>query len=1816
MTDAVLIAYYRGRAMIEVRQNGGMAAIGLGSEAASEFLRDGVVVACDNSPESVTLSGDISSLQAMMRDIESAKPAVFVKQLRVEMAYHSYHMRGIGKDYGDLLDTMVVARKATVPFYSSVSGRLKMGHGVLGAAYWRSNLESPVLFNSAVNSYLKDNDTDTIFVEVGPHSTLAGPLRQIFKAANVNYDVSYASCLERRKNCSVSMLNLAGTLWQRDITLDLSILCPENEVLTDIPNYPWSRDTKYWNENRAVRQWRCREYPRHELLGTRIIESIDREPSWRVLLNLEDTPWIRDHRVGEDIVFPAAGYIAMAGEATRQLSSVSDYTMQNILISTALVMKEGETHEIVTSLKPSRLTDSLDSVWYDFSISSFSGTWLLHCSGQIKAGGAEEKSEIHQPLSRKISSPYHSLKSIGLNYGPCFQGLANITTRPGAKIAFGTILAPTAFIQDAYQLHPTSIDCCLQLFMLGASEGVSRRLDRLYVPTEIDYLYVGQADLSGDLQAIATATTVSTARINGHATVTTNDSKVVLSLEGGQFSSIENDVATTNNIAGAEIYYAPDIDLYNAESLIRPRGDSEMLSGWLSAEELCMLCMIEMMKRARPASLSLPHLEDFYSWIASQIEPLDEENHISSQSLKKGQAMNSGQRLEKIEQLSQEISSSKASAVSNLVKRVFDDWSQLVQGQVEPLEILLPDDGLTKFYNVLEGLTNYSDFFATLGHNNPGLRILEIGAGTGGTTSAILKALTTPNGTRMYGKYSYTDVSSGFFVAAKERFKEFANIEYSVLDISKDPISQGFPVEEFDLIIAANVLHATPNLNATLKNVRKLIAPSGRLYLQELSPSMMRPVNFIMGILPGWWLGANDGRSLEPFISTTRWDQELRKSGFLGTETVVLDNDAPYNLNANIIARPEPTITTNGYNRTISILGDPQNFQQLIRLFEHRGYDLQCYSTCDRLPANQDIISCLELSNPFFDDIDSANFAQFQKIARHLQNSRLLWLTKSSQNSCIDPRFSLVLGLARTLRAETSVDFNTLEIDKLDEKTFEHVVAVFDKIRHRHTDPTASEIDPDYEFVLSNGVVQVGRYHAVTVPSELPVPTEATAPKSLTIGKLGLLQSLSWEQRDVLPELGDDDVEVELRCVGLNFRDVLTCMGIVESSIGGLGLEASAIVRKLGKNVRDLAIGDRVMVFGSGCFSTKRNISSFLCAKIPDNVGDEEAATMPTVYSTVIHSLINLGGLQEGQTVLIHSACGGVGLAAIQLCRYLGAEVYVSAGNEEKVAYLQNQFDIPRNRIFHSRDDSFLSNLMRETNGKGVDLVLNSLSGELLHASWKCVAEGGRFIELGKRDFIGRGKLNMDIFEDNRAFFGVDLNRFTPKQCKPLLEKTAELLREGHIKPINPRKVFEYTEAEEAFRYMQKGIHIGKVLVKMPEPGEHINTRPLMTKIALHEHKTFILIGGLGGLGRAISTWMIERGARHFIYLSRSAGSEKDLPFIQELEAQKCSIQTIAGSVANMADVKRAIAAAKSPIGGILQMSMVLRDQLFAEHDFEDWRTVVDPKVKGTWNLHHALEGHDLDFFVLFSSISGIVGTKGQTAYAAANTFLDSFVLYRHGLGLPASAIDIGMMTEIGYVAETKALHGMVGAKALHALRETDLIDALQLSIASNSSVKKSTVPGIRNASSLVIGLRPTKPLDDPTDTTPWKHDRRMSLYHDVSSGPTQSTSSSNDNLRAFLGSVETTPSTLDSAASFEFLARLIGTQLYVFMMHPIEDLDFAQTLSGLGVDSLVTLEVRNWWKRSLGVDVSTLEILGAGTIEGLAKLAGEGLKRKYGESV
>ena len=448
-----------------------------------------------------------------------------------------------------------------------------------------------------------------------------------------------------------------------------------------------------------------------------------------------------------------------------------------------------------------------------------------------------------------------------------------------------------------------------------------------------------------------------------------------------------------------------------------------------------------------------------------------------------------------------------------------------------------------------------------------------------------------------------------------------------------------------------------------------------------------------------------------------------------------------------------------------------------------------------------------------------------------------------------------------------------------------------------------------------------------------------------------------------------------------------------------------------------------------------------------------------------------------------------------------------------------------------------------------------------------------------------------------------------------------QLLRDGLIQPIRPQKMYKAHEVQDAFRYMQKGVHIGKVVVELPRSWGPTTFNQGSQPVSFRPDAAYLLIGGLGGLGKAISTWMIERGARYFVYLSRSATGADNQAFVEELESQGASVTLVSGSVSVLADVKTAVAASPKPIAGVLQMSLILRDKSFLDLSIDEWRCVTDPKVVGTWNIHEALSNEKLDFLVLFSSASGATGGIGQANYASANTFLDAFVQFRHQQGLACSAMDIGVVGEIGYVAQNKEVQDKFASLEAYVISEEELIQTLQYSIWQGRPQAPSRAQLFRaenesssytSPSQIALGLLPGgKPISDPGNRAHWRHDRRFGMIYNAKDISSTSVSS-DDELKTFLVTAESDPSVLDTEEGIDLLSRSIGTLIYTFMMQNIEDLDTSQTLTALGVDSLVTIEIRNWWRRAFVTEVSTLELLDAKTISGLGILAAATLKKKF----
>ncbi|KAK2012837.1 KR domain-containing protein [Colletotrichum eremochloae] len=1824
--EAIVTAYYRGVVSSEVTTSGAMAAIGMGRAETLPFLKPGVGVACENSPSSVTISGDAGVVEEVLSQIREAKPDVLARRLKVEKAYHSHHMRQVGSRYLSLTSPYIDSSKSlnsSGPYmFSSVTGSRLPLETPTDAKYWRENLESPVLFDAAVTALMAEHKSQTshplVFLEVGPHSALAGPLRQILSRESIN--LSYASCLVRSKDSTESFMTAIGQLWQQGVDIDFERLTNPDRtarVVPDLPAYPWQHDHSLLFSSRVSDAWRFRRFAKHEVLGVRVAESSDNEPVFRNVLALDHVPWIRDHNIKGDIIFPCAGYVGMAGEAARQLcggGTFAGFAMRNVVIDMAMVLAENKTTEIITSLRRERLTDSLDGQWWDFTITSHNGSaWSKHCSGQVRPLDSNNRSprESEPELPRAVGSEkwYQALRNVGANYGPYFQGLANVACSPTDHRSSGTA---THTVQDGsyYPVHPTKFDFFLQLFSVAAMKGVGHRLDKMNVPTFIEALEIYDCD--SQIQMEVRATQTPRGLLCGGGEGLSEAGSVSFAVKGVKLSPLENDISEedADPHAGARVFWQPAVDFVKMSNLIKPHPEQGNLR---FIHELTLSCIKKAVQNLEGVETAHPHLATFHDWLRRQEIPTDTADVDSA--------------------LAGESRMGPFSSFAVALKIVLDNIVPLFRGEVEPLEVLMPNGVLTEVYNALN-ITDREPLFRALGHSKPNLRVLEIGAGTGGTTNKVLGWLRGPTGASLYSEYTYTDISAGFFAAAKERFQADPNMSFKALDISKDPLGQGFEAGSYDLVVAANVLHATPSLKETLTNVRTLLHPEGRLYMEELSYNAL-PLNFIMGVLPGWWLGADDGRPDQPHVSPERWDAELRDAGFDGLDDVAFDSEQPTNLLAFMTARPS---RGNLAPRSTTILHDAESLDLARRVqeaFSQTGLETAALYDISKgvPPTMEEVVSVIDLQAPFFENIGPETFEVFRSLVTEAskQHAGIFWITRSSQVGCADPRWAETIGAARSIRSELSLDFATCELERVDSASLLKMTAVFKKFQQRHHGGSSS---PEYEYSIVGGSVNISRLYPVSVNEELRAqgPGTQEVDHDLQIGRYGRLSTLHWAPRQPRA-LQDDEVVVEAKAVGMNFKDVLIAMGIVDSSTSSLGLEAAGVVRQTGPDTKALARGDRVFVFGGGCFSTGIVISEKLCVKIPDTLSFEDAATMPCVFATVTHGLLDMARLSEGDSVLIHSACGGVGLAAIQICKMVGAEIYCTVGSEEKIQYLGQSFGIPRDRIFNSRDGSFLPDVLKATHGRGVDVVLNSLSGDLLHASWNCVAEFGKMIEIGKRDLIGNGKLALNVFELNRSYHGVDLGHLIevkPQEGNRLLKRVVEFYEKGHIDPISPAKVFDAVAVEECFRYMQKGQHIGKIVMSMDGLSHDIRQNHSCSafKPSFDSHASYLLVGGLGGLGRLVSNWMVENGARHMVYLSRSCGDtrEKD-KFLDELEAQGCSVVTVGGSVSSLADVERAIGAATRPVRGVINMSMVLRDQSISKMTHEEWTAAVTPKVQGTWNLHNACRsaGLDLDFFLLFSSISAVVGQRGQANYAAANTFLDAFVQYRQSLGMKASVVDIGAMTDYGYLADNPLLMERLEGQGYFGIKIPQLLDALALVIKprtlNDDDNEETTSPAFVNDGQLVLGHRSLTPLSDAANRVIWKEDRRMGFYFNFDGDKKSAdTNGSSDGgvLAAFLKSASTDPGVLSLADSSAFIARQIAAQLFRLLLKPAEneqDIDVSMSLQDAGLDSLVAVEMRSWWKGTFGFDISVLEMLGMGSVAALGERAVRGLKESMGEA-
>lgn len=1712
--EAITIAYYRGYVVSKPNSEGGMMAAGLAQDAANtEIAQAGlegqIRVACVNSPESVTISGDANAIDHFFSNLQ--EKGSFVRKLNTGgQAYHSHHMQVPGKEYQAVLEQTLPALDPSFKlaegaiFVSSVTNEIITE---VSPAYWRSNLESPVLFAQAVERLSKEGSYHLI--ELGPHSALQLPIKQIRSKLNIpEENMPYNAAIKRFENALESVLHLAGSLWLAGHKVSFDKInglesgskkqTHHFKVLRDLPNYKWHYNTMLWSESRSSIEFRNRKYQRHELLGSQFNGGNGVDLIWRNVVKVDDIPWLQDHKLEETVVLPGAGYLSMAMEATLQASNATwaqrpSFHIQNVNILSALALSTEPSSqvELFTTIRRTPITyASTSGTWWEFNIASFQdGQSTTHASGSVSLISETLAIESRFKAPEGTLEPtaprvwYENLQKQGLNFGPTFRSIEEFNVSRMKSDYYCSTKAPLQRTNgdelSVYAIHPITIDAMLQSSIIATTAGVTKAL-RGKVPTRIGDGIIKTPDISGSAASIinsfAESTGFGSARIG--AELIGKDGEIYAKLENVRLARYE----TTSQVGGADkrhpmlrVLWKPDV--YGL-GMMRPDRFTEYLDGFVN------------------------------------------EAHSD-----------------------------------------------------------VDDEGLLKMAASLNLLT----------HKNPTLKILELGNDINEITDATLDLLLAKTDFKRLSSYT------------RGTFNEDGELVGGLVDLSSFDCQEKAAIvdKKFDLILLPFFPTTDALLDKHFESTKALLEPQGLvLALAGLQPrQLLQSTSF-----DTLW---STLRSSKGGIALGRMTEDPSSKAPKASKYLVVDvgiNELSKALMARLRTNPNHTVSR-------------------ISLEELEDGDIASGTT---------VFSLIESQRPV---LATATNAEMRGIKQMTDNaSTIVWVTNGNLLQGESPDFALVNGVARALVLEQpSLKFFTYDVDDVQsgiDITVGNLLATLDQ----------KGGVPDLEFVQHHGVTHISRFlpdDSLNVSFRLKQGSEYVdvALKDVQSAKLaiespGQFDTIYFEQLEPQTSLGAKEVSVTVKSFGFNAKDFYALAGKVDTKNGTCCLEFSGIVENVGSEVSSIGAGDRVVVMAPSNFQTLQVVPEWSVAKLRDDEDFHALSTLGLVFATAIYGLHDRAHIQPGESVLIHSGAGGVGIAAIQIAKLAKAEIFTTVSSDAKKAYLVEAFGIKPENVFTSRDTSFLPRIMEATKGRGVDIVLNSLTGDLLHASWKCCASYGRFVEIGKLDLTTGGKLSMEQFLQNVTFTAFDVSDLYNSDSSShhalwarLLGDVLRLYRERKISKIEPLEVFDISDLTQALRHFSSRNRMGKIAISLENPESRIRTQLFKYTSSFSADKWYVMIGCLGGLGRSMSKWIMSRGGRKFVFLGRS-GTDKAPArrLIEDLEYNGAICKVVRGDVCSIEDVKKVVKAVDGKVGGVIQAAMGLnvspttklassqnltfvQEALFTTMSNEWWHTGIDPKVQGTWNLHNAIKGKDseLDFFLMTSSISGSVGTATESNYCSGNYFLDIFARYRRSQGLPATSIGLGMISEVGYLHNNPEIEALLLRKGIQAINEDELLQITDISLSSDS-----VIPHAYDSlahSHVLTGLEPhgLKELRKKgfEGTNPTLNDPRAAVLAAALDGDADKAfKEQNSNIP-----VEVSQALEDGASLSEAVLTHVTKRFGNLVLLPFAQVDITKPLATYGMDSMIAAEFRTWFFQSFQVDIPFLTLLSkSSTLTSLSK--------------
>ncbi len=1748
LDQALVVIHRRSTALQTLRGCGTMAAVQASLaevEQAIEAFGGGVEIAAENSPRSVSVVGDVDRLEAFLRHARRVLrwPAV---RLAIDYPYHS-----------SAVDTVHAVLKSglaglepgatEVPFVSSVTGEQMLGE-TLTANYWCANVRQPVAFVAGMST-LRGMGLRA-FVEIGPSPVLQG-----YMTACLDREASAVIPSLDRSDQDEAMNPVARVLARaliEGIRLEGKRVLPQPKGMRrDLPLYPWDPVEVRIDRTAGILNRLGNSASQHPLLGRE--EGVD-AGLWYADLDGNMFPRMEDHRVGGRVVVPGVALAEMALGAAAQLLGTETLELRDMDILSPLVLGRQSMMElhIRGQLDQARVTVSARG-------RGDAGPYRLHAQARFHKRPDAAKSDADvlcdaapdpAPDARDQMGAriYVAARRIGLDYGPAFalvdrarvigQGEAEVFLKPSQPLTGGRTL-----------LDICGVDAVFHGLISVLEFTPAERSGLAYVPVRIGRLVLERAAArvtSGRLRM----TRLGSRSVLASFTVFDADGNVVARLEDVRFQA-------------ARLIREVSLVQHGFRQIALPErrdGDHVRLGDVAVAADAEFAQQDDshfLLEAAAQALAAMALRSGAVGGLISGSTPSAFHAGLIGIALRAGMVERSGQdwRITHVGMMADPIpllahirdacpELGPEYAVLAHLAEVLPDLAAKIDGSLPiPEEVF----GRAALDNLLQGSVFRQRRRATLLRSVraaikgvPAGEILQIAELHGGTPRLLPALVGEVNRHRI-------TLAEVILPGAEEGTSSLPPDRVQRVLAEAGELRAAGP---FDLILSDGALSAAEQPEEVLSLLLGSLSSGGQMLAVEPSPSDF--ADLVQGLIPGWFGG---GMTEEGPLSRLRSDEEwaalARRAGKAETVSLVLPEScglaAVLQVTAPMIELSDPL---------------PDEFGLAERICEgiRQGGDQVLAELSGRLIAI--FPPGRSADDPFVVLTRRMLMLRDLLVQAAERDMRLIFIVQggtAESGGIADPQQTALWAMIRSAANENP----TLPMLRVDPDPTLPPETVAKRIAQR--DAVGS---PECEVILRAAGDSVLRVVQGVVHGSFGAgqPQRAVFRASAAAG----IDDLRWTL-EPRREPGQGEVEIAVTATGLNYRDVMWTMGLLpeealERGFAGptIGIECAGVVTRCGDGVTGLAPGDVVMTFGPSSFASHVIVRSDLAVQLPDTLSTEAAATVPVAFFTAWYAMATLANLRAGEWVLIHGGAGGVGLAAIQIARHLGLRVIATAGSTVKRSLLRAQ---GVEHVLDSRSLSFAEEVRGLTGGKGVDAVLNALSGTAMERSLACLAPFGRFLELGKQDFYGNTAIGIRPLKENISYHGIDVDQILsarPDLAAKVFSEVTRAFAGGALRPL-PYRVFGAEEAVAAFRLMQKSGHVGKVLIRPPAP-EEVRVEEVATgQFIASPEGTHLIVGGLGGLGLEIGEWLAECGARRIALMGRRGEpSTEAAAAIARWREKGVEVFAIGCDVADAGALAKVLNDLR-PLAGVIHSAMVLEDMPLAALTEEVLERVLPAKVVGATHLDRLTRQDDLDYFVLFSSMATLIGNHGQSAYVAANAYMEGIVRRRRAEGQPALAVGWGAISDVGYLTrdrETAALvRRMSGGLDFSGAQVSRVLDRL-LTLGEAVDPVVHVSPMGWNAVSVTL-----RTLSEPT----------FGLLKTL--GKRAEGEGSDDDLRAVLTGLP------EDSAKTRLATWLVGRIANILHV-PEKAVEASRPVADLGIDSLMGVELGLTVQEALGDDI------------------------------